>query len=127
MGRDKAYASELTQDIQINAIETVFRVNELLTDYYRANPDAKRCGVNSGWRPPAVNRAAGGARLSNHMTGRAIDIGDADGRLDAWCLTPEGIAALERHGLWMEHPDATPRWAHFQTVPPRSGRRHFYP
>lgn len=34
----------------------------------------KPIGVSSGYRPPAVNRACGGARYSQHLTGNAADI-----------------------------------------------------
>ena len=30
--------------------------------------------INSGFRSPAVNKAVGGATLSNHLTGCAVDI-----------------------------------------------------
>lgn len=128
-GHDKQYAAELTAEIRQNAEETLQRANLLLDLFRLANP-SNECarGCNSGWRPPAVNAAtARAAKKSNHMLGLAIDIGDEDGELDAWLMTPAGQQALERIGLWMEHPSATPRWAHVQTVPPRSGRRVFAP
>jgi hypothetical protein len=37
------------------------------------------------------------------------------------------LAVLEELQLWLEHPDATPGWCHLQILPPRSGRRVFYP
>jgi len=61
------------------------------------------------------------------MTGQAIDLADPDGDLDEWLMTAEGQAALVEIGLWMEHPAATKSWTHLQTVPPKSGRRTFYP
>lgn len=128
MGRDKAYAADLTPAIRLKANETIKRANALLAAFYAANPSAHDRGVNSGWRPPAVNaKTPGAAKLSKHQTGEAIDIGDDDGQLDAWCMTPAGQAALEKIGLWLEHPSSTPRWCHVQTVPPGSGRRVFYP
>lgn len=128
MKRDKAYASDLTDEILENAKVMVERTNKLLELFYKANPNATKRGVNSGWRPPSVNqKTKGAAPKSNHMMGRAIDIGDQDGQLDKWLMTVDGQNALEMIGLWMEHPYATPGWAHVQTVPPRSGRRVFYP
>lgn len=128
-GRDKQYASELTPEIRANAKETLRRVNELLKLFYAANPaSAQDRGCNSGWRPRAVNAAThGAALLSNHMKAMACDVGDDDEALDRWLMTVEGQAALTKIGLWMEHPSATPRWCHLQTVPPRSGRRVYYP
>lgn len=128
MGRDTTYASVLTGVVTANAIETVRRVNELLNRFCAANPTAHARTVNSGWRPPAVNaRVPNAAAHSLHMTGQAIDLGDDDGALDAWCMSIAGQAALTAIGLWMEHPSATPRWCHVQTMPPGSGRRCFYP
>lgn len=128
MGRDKAYPKDLTPEIQANAAKTVERANQLLLAYQKAHPDAAARHVNSGWRPPAVNAGVkGAAAKSKHMLGLAVDLSDDDGRLDQWCMTPQGQAALTAIGLWLEHPSATPRWCHVQTVPPRSGNRVFMP
>lgn len=128
MGRDTAYASSLNAAITAAAKETVIRANALLVMFYSANPKAHVRNVNSGWRPPAVNaRVPNAAVSSKHMTGQAIDIGDDDGQLDAWCMTVEGQVALTKIGLWMEHPSSTPRWCHVQTIAPGSGRRVFHP
>lgn len=128
-GRDKQYAKDLTEDIKTNAIETVRRANQLLELFYAHNPSAVReRDCNSGWRPSAVNaQVKNAAPKSKHMLGLAIDIGDDDGMLDKWLMTPNGQKALTTIGLWMEHPSATPRWSHLQTVPPGSNRRVFYP
>jgi hypothetical protein len=128
MTRDKAYANDLTDEIRENAEETVRRTNLLLEKFYKENPNAVKRRVNSGWRPPSVNAKTKGAALkSNHMLARAIDISDQDGQLDKWLMTQSGQNALEAIELWMEHPSATPNWAHVQIVPPRSGRRVFHP
>lgn len=128
-GRDKAYACELTPEIQANAVETLRRANLLLDLFYVANPKAaKNRGCNSGWRPAEINACVpNAAKKSKHMLGMAIDIGDDDGQLDAWLMTQAGQNALEQVGLWMEHPSATPRWTHVQIAPPGSGRRVFMP
>lgn len=128
MGRDKTYASELTDEIKANAQETVRRVNKILARFYAAYPKAHTRGVNSGWRPPVINANTKNAAVkSHHMTGKAVDIGDDDELLDTWLMSSEGQKALVEIGLWMESPKATPRWAHLQIVPPRSGRRVFIP
>lgn len=127
MGRDVTHAGELTDEIRSNALVTVERANKLLALYVEATGDTRPRRVNSGWRPPAVNAAVGGARRSNHTLGRAIDIADASKALKRWLMTKDGHAALEACGLWMEHPDCTPSWVHVQTVAPRSGRRVFWP
>ncbi len=120
MGRDRLYAAELSAELRANASLTVERANALL-----ARAGMKR-GVNSGWRPAAVNASIRNAsKRSKHMLCLAIDLDDDDNSLDAWCMNHLG--ELERLGLWLEHPSATPRWCHVQTVPPRSGNRVFYP
>lgn len=120
MGRDRRYAAELSTELRANAAVTVERANALL-----AIAGMKR-GVNSGWRPAAVNASIRNAsKRSKHMLCLAIDLDDDDNSLDAWCMSH--LAELERLGLWLEHPSATPRWCHVQTVPPRSGNRVFYP
>ncbi|PPE75483.1 hypothetical protein C3942_00900 [Solimonas fluminis] len=120
MGRDKIHPKDLSQEIRDNAALTVAKVNNLLAI---AKIDAK---VSSGWRPPAINAGVkGAAKKSRHMTGQAVDLADPKGDLDRWCL--DNLAELERIGLWLEHPDATPTWCHLQTVPPGSGRRVFRP
>ena len=127
-GRDVAYASELTAEIQANASVTVNRVNDLLAAFYGSQSEGAYRTVNSGWRPPEVNAGTvGAARNSKHMTGVACDLSDDDEALDNWCLSVDGTAALVRVGLWQESPTATPRWCHVQIVAPLSGRRVFLP
>lgn len=131
MGRDEDHEHALTATIRVNARETVHRVNALLAMMIadglllEASP---RTGtlVASGWRPPEINAATpGAAPRSRHMTGQACDLYDPEGLLDEWCQDhPDALAEL---GLWLEHPSATKSWCHIQTIPPRSGRRIFYP
>lgn len=133
MGRDKQYPFALSTDIKRNAETTVELANKLLTlakvagVTLETNPRTKTI-VSSGWRPPEVNAAVpGAAAKSKHMTGQAIDLYDPDGDLDDWCMSDGGQKVLADLGLWLEHPSATKGWCHVQTVPPRSGRRVFYP
>jgi hypothetical protein len=120
MGRDVEYGHELDQVKRENAEQTVAKVNLLLEAF---GEDRK---VNSGFRPAAVNGATpGAAAKSKHMTCQACDLEDHDGDLDEWALDHPEI--LEQIGLWQEHPSATKNWAHFQIVPPKSGKRVFYP
>lgn len=65
------------------------------------------------------------ATKSKHLAGLAADIADPDKELAKWCL--ENVKILEQAGLWLEHPDYTPNWVHFQASPPRSGNRFFIP
>lgn len=120
MGRDRSHAGELDAILLANAAVMVERANRLLER--AAFPGV----VNSGWRPRGINAAlANASPRSKHLTCQAIDLGDDDDALDAWCL--RNLAALEEIGLWLEHPDATPGWCHVQIVPPASGRRVFEP
>lgn len=122
MGRDREFPLALTPQIEKNAALTVQLANALLARFGQGRK------VNSGWRPPEVNeKTSGAAVMSKHMTGQAIDLADPEGDLDEWLMTAEGQAALVEIGLWMEHPAATKGWSHVQTVPPKSGRRTFYP
>ncbi len=120
MGRDKQYPQELSEELCSNAAAVVERVNRLLARAGLAR------SVSSGWRPAAVNATVPGASpRSRHLTCQAIDVADDDDRLDAWCMAH--LEVLEELGLWLEHPDATPRWCHLQIVPPGSGKRVFEP
>jgi hypothetical protein len=126
MGRDKTYAADLTADIARAAAITVQRANALLAEFRFDTGDVEQRKVNSGWRPPEVNKGTPGAALrSKHMTGEAVDIADPDGHLDEWCLSH--LDTLARLGLWLEHPSATKNWCHVQTCAPRSGNRCFFP
>lgn len=128
MGRDRTHSKDLTDEIRANAAETVKRANRLIAIYQKATGDVRPRGVNSGWRPAAVNAAIpGAAKKSNHMLGRALDISDASKTMKAWLMTPTGQQTLVECELWMEHPDATPAWVHVQIVPPASNRRVFMP
>lgn len=132
MGRDKTHKSDLTPVIIANATRTVAAANKLLAiiaqswdvdlDIHPVNKSL----VSSGWRPPAINAGVPGAAVrSKHMTGDAVDIYDPDGDIDEWCL--DNLKQLESCGIWLEHPAATKGWSHWQTIPPRSKNRVFYP
>ena len=133
MGRDREFGHLLSVDMRREAGRTVELANALLVGAKLAgvsldiNP---RTGsiVSSGWRPPAVNEGTtGAAPNSKHLTCHAVDLYDPDGDLDEWLLTDDGQRLMADLGLWHEHPAATKGWAHLQTLPPRSGRRTFYP
>jgi hypothetical protein len=121
MGRDKKYPASWNEDIETHAIDLLERVNSLLAVF------GEDRAVNSGWRPPEVNSATPNAALkSKHMTGNAVDLADPEGDLDDWCSENDG-SRLIQYGLYMEHPAATKGWCHLQNLPPKSGKRVFYP
>lgn len=77
------------------------------------------------YRSPEHNARVGGAKKSNHLTGRACDIADADCKLkDYLRANPELLAECD---LYAEDFDSTPTWVHLQTNSPKSGRRIFKP
>lgn len=126
MGRDTAYPALLTDELLAAATETVARANLLVSAYQAMTKDDEPRRVNSGWRPPSVNAATpNAAPRSKHMSGHAIDISDPEGDLDEWCMEHPDV--LQTIGLWLEHPSATKGWCHVQTVPPKSGKRVFFP
>lgn len=133
MGRDAEFPMAMTPQIESHAFTTVDLANKLLERAAQAGitvPINPRTGsrLSSGWRPPSLNaKTPGAAPNSKHMTGQAVDVYDPEGDLDEWLMTDAGQQALLQLGLWMEHPSATKGWCHLQTVPPRSGRRVFYP
>ena len=78
--------------------------------------------VYGGFRPQSCPI---GKTNSHHKEGRAVDRFDPDGRIDMWCMANQ--PALRAHGICIEHPDTTPTWSHWQSVPPASGKTVFYP
>lgn len=119
-----AATSQPSAETKENAITLLSRVNALLAVIDL--PEAITPKVNSGWRPAWYNATvANAAPKSKHISGQAIDVSDPEGALDD--LLMESNSLLIDHGLWLEHPSATKGWAHLQCVPPRSGRRVFYP
>lgn len=62
---------------------------------------------------------------SKHLSGQAADVADPDGKLADWLMIND--KKVEESRLWVEHPDFTKGWVHFQSVPPKSGKRFFIP
>ncbi len=128
LGRDQQYNVDWTIEIRNNAKTLLVHVNKLI-EYLpfpvEINPNT-RSPVSSGWRPPQVNKhIANAAPRSNHMKALAVDLYDPEGEIDDWCM--DNLSKLEECGIWLEHPSATKGWSHWQCVPPRSGKRVFYP
>lgn len=131
MGRDATHPLDMSPQIERNALLLLELVNKLLvianTEGVRGKLHPKTGTVlSSGWRPPAVNAATPrAAKASLHMTGQAIDLYDPDEEIDAWLFRRTQV--LIDIGLWVEHKDYTPRWAHLQSLPPPSRNRYFIP
>lgn len=122
----------ITPNIRRNAEIMVARANLVLTYYREDNPGAPEIRLASGWRSPQRNAATVGAAAgSAHLSGEAIDLGEAkDSRPFArWCVA--NLHVLADFSLWMEDPRCTvgkwTSWVHLQTRPSASGLRVFLP
>lgn len=66
-----------------------------------------------------------GAPNSAHKEGMAVDIYDPNEDIDRWILANEWV--LDRTNLYLEDPDKTVGWSHWQIRPTKSGKRIFLP
>lgn len=122
---------DATDAVVANAEEFLSKVNSILDIAVvdgidlRINPvtgnhiSGKTYG---GFRPQDCPQ---GAPTSSHKVGRGVDIYDPDNSLDDWLMKHQSI--LKTHCLYMEHPDATPRWCHLTDRSPASGKTVFKP
>lgn len=110
---------ELPEDVYKNLMGLRERLNKLGKDFLP--PRILACG----YRNPAHNAQVGGARKSNHLTGRAVDIVDRDNQLKSFLKSHEHL--LAECGLYAEDYEHTPTWVHLQSNPPASGKRVFLP
>lgn len=110
MGRDKA--NPLTPEQWRNLADLMGRINIIRAAY------GKSLVVSSGYRPPAQNAAAGGAKNSTHMSCQAVDFADPNGEFKKWCL--DNFDLIKKVGLYMEDPAFTPTWVHLQTRPTKN-------
>lgn len=107
-----------------NAVLLLAKVNEFLADFLDHFPE-ETIRMSSGYRSREHNLNVGGALDSNHMKGRAVDVADYSRNLAKFCL--QNIPRLEQLGLYCEDLRVTKNWVHFQSTPPKSGRRFFIP
>lgn len=110
---------DLTPQQANNLTALVDRLNNLFKDF--TGP----VKVSSGYRRPADNLKAKGAKASHHMECAAADLQDTTGLVWSYCM--DNLQRCEELGLWLEAREATPTWVHLQIYPPRSGRRIFKP
>lgn len=75
-----------------------------------------------GFRPQSCTI---GAPASAHKQALAVDLFDPCGAIDDWCMLH--LPKLKEIGIYMEHPSATPSWAHWAIKAPKSGKTVFYP
>jgi hypothetical protein len=116
--KDRAKSPELTAEKLENGKKLLERVNALLTEL-----GVTDISVSSGFRTSTSNAATkGAAKHSHHMDCSAIDLADADGKLEA--LMDKHQELVVKHGLYREIPSSTPTWVHLQDVPTRSNPFH---
>lgn len=115
MGRIKP--EELSAEQTANMNTLIPNVNAFLEAF------GEKRAVNSGYRSPESNAAAGGKKKSNHLVCAAIDLEDKDARLYNFARANEKL--LKVLDLWCE--ERMGGWLHMQCVPPKSGKRFFLP
>lgn len=108
---------DLTSEQTANMNTLIPRVNMFLEAF------GEKRAVNSGYRSPEANAAAGGKKKSNHLICAAIDLEDKDAKLYNFARSNEKL--LKEIGLWCE--ERMGGWLHLQCIPPKSGRRFFLP
>lgn len=105
MNRDKEFPLDMLQ--AQNMAELLSKVNYL---FGRLNLHAV---VSSGYRPSAINKKIGGAKLSTHTVCAGIDLADKDGMIAAKML--DNVDLLKEIGLYLENPKETIGWVHLDT------------
>ncbi len=104
---EREQSDECTSQVRAQAADLAERVSKLL-DHIGIYPS-----ISSGFRTKDANAAVGGAKNSAHLSGRAVDLADANGTLET--LITDDL--LERFNLWREDPARTKGWVHLDTVP----------
>lgn len=114
-GKYKYREKLASTEVRANCAELARRITQLLTSFSHFSGDSDERKLSSGFRDKDSNTAAGGAKFSSHLEGRAADIRDEDGRLALFCV--RNLDLLEHFQLWMEDPHYTKGWVHLQSRP----------
>jgi hypothetical protein len=114
----------VTPEIESNLNELLIRMNKIRALW------GKPMIVTSGLRSKELQSelikvGKSTAYASRHLTGQACDIFDPHKDLANWCLLNAHF--LGENNLWCEDPSYCSNWTHFQSVPPKSGKRFFIP
>lgn len=96
----------------LQAIRAAYGKPMVITSGLRSDADQKRINPS--------------APKSKHLLGLACDVSDKDHALYNWLTADNNKKAIE-FGVYLEHKSATINWVHLQIVPPKSGKRVFYP
>lgn len=122
-GRDTAYSKWFSAAIKTNAEHTVECANKLLKMMDADGMDTSTVGCNSGWRPTPVNNATPRSDPNSpHTDAKAIDLGDANGKVKKW-ISANPDKVLAAGFVATEDPKITSTWAHLQTRPPLAGQK----
>jgi uncharacterized protein YcbK (DUF882 family) len=105
MGRDKDFPLDMRQ--AINMADLLSRVNHLIATFKISTR------VTSGYRPSAINKNIGGAKMSTHTVCAGIDLLDTQGEIGK--MLKSNVKILEEYGLYLESPDHTKGWIHLDT------------
>lgn len=103
---NRAKFEDLPEEIKKNGEDLLVKLNKFRTEY------GKPMIVVSGYRPPDINAAAGGATHSAHMTLEACDFKDEDGSIFEFIKKDPTV--LDRCDLFIEDPRWTKNWIHIQ-------------
>lgn len=111
---------------KLDKVRAAYGKPMIVTSGYRSEVDHKRIYSEIN----AKRRKAGLPEIrvptaSKHLYGQACDISDPKQELQKWIK--DNVAVLEEIGLWCEDFSATKTWIHFQSIPPKSGKRFFLP
>lgn len=104
---------------RINVIRTAYGKPMTITSGYRSKQDHLRIYRSKGVPDHKIPMG------SLHLSGEACDVSDPKQELQKWCKA--NVHILEEVGLWCEDFSATVNWVHFQSRPPKSGKRFFLP
>ena len=118
--------ADFNDEIKENAFELIRRINALCFEppmYFssclRSKSVHERIYKEKG--VPADKIPWG----SKHLYGKAVDIADPKNILKDFLS--KNVDKLEWNELWCEEFASTPGWVHFQSEPPKSGKRFFKP
>lgn len=122
MGRVKE--EDMDKEHHANMMDLLARVNLVRNKY------GKPFKINDGYRRPQ-DRPKNGSATSWHFQGAAIDVDDNDaGDFAKWVLANLDFISSPEVDLYIEDPRWTNgcgSWVHFQSKPPKSGKRVFKP
>lgn len=118
--------ADFNDEIKENAYELIRRINALgfeppmyFSSCLRSKKVHERIYKEKG--VPADKIPWG----SKHLYGKAVDVADPKNILKDWLS--KNVDKLEWNELWCEAFAHTPGWVHFQSEPPKSGKRFFIP